>query len=137
MTAAVYAREIREQFDCGQCAANGAEWERLGKCLGPILENGEPAAVALRMDHERYGTAEYPETFETCPMGLLRADLRPREVAIAGLVSHAAAADVDKRWPDLPARLSSLVVRWRVTESQKLRAEHEASMKTLGARRGS
>jgi elongation factor P hydroxylase len=81
-------------------------------------------------------TAVYPEEFATCPMGLLRGDLRPDEVAFALQVSHAAAADVDKRWPDVPARLYAAVREWRNAESDKMRAEHEARMAKV-AHRGS
>lgn len=137
MSAAVYAREIREQYDCGECAANSYTWDERGRCLGPILDNGNPAVVHLRMDGPTYPAgAEYPEDFATCPMGLLRADLRPRETAVASIVSHAAAAEVDKRYPAIPARLSSLIGRWRLTENSRLRAEHEASVRGIEERRG-
>lgn len=89
--------------------------------------------VQLRvvLDGVEDSTAAYPEEFATCPRGLLRGDLRPDDVAVATLVSHAAAADVDKRWPDVPAKLYALLREWRDAEVGKQRAEHEARMAGL------
>lgn len=137
MTAAVYAREIREQYDCGRCQVDPSEWDRLGRCVEPIMCDGEAGGVRLRIDGKHVPAgAEYPETFATCPMGLLRADLRHDAVAVATLVSHAAAAEVDKRWPAIPARLASLLHRWRVTEAGRMMADHEAAMQGMEAGRG-
>lgn len=133
MTAAVYAREIREQLDCGQCHASPQEWERLGRCVEPIPEG----VFRLRIEGKHVPPGmEYPAEFTTCPMGLLRHDLRPDAVSVAHLVSHAAAAEVDKRWPNIPARLSSLLARWRAAEGERIRAEHDAHMKAMEAPHG-
>lgn len=133
MTAAVYAREIREQFDCGQCEHAPAEWERLGQCVQAIPDG----VVKLRIEGKHVPPgAEYPAEFATCPMGLLRHDLRPDAVSVAHLVSHAAAAEVDKRWPNIPARLASLLARWRVAEGERIRAEHDAHMRAMEEPRG-
>lgn len=71
-------------------------------------------------------TSAYPEKFTTCPMGLLRADLRPDAVAVATIALHAAAADMDKRYPDVPARIFALVREVRIAEGEKMRAEFKA-----------
>lgn len=133
MTAAVYAREIREQFDCGQCQTWPAEWERLGHCVEPIPDG----VVKLRVEGKHVAAgSEYPEEFATCPMGLLRFDLRPDAVTVATIVSHAAAAEADKRWPAIPARLTALLQRWRCAEADRIRAEHEAHMRGMEDRSG-
>lgn len=128
MRAAVYSREIAGtdgepgQYDCTSCAYSPAMFAERGRCVG------EPAGpLTLRV--ETPGAApgsDYSVRFDVCPRGLLRADLRPREVLTARVVSHAAAAEVDKRWPDLPARLSGLLGIWRHAEADRQRDEMNA-----------
>lgn len=124
----MYSREIAAQYDCKACEASTSEWDRLGRCTGPIPDG----VVQLRVELDGVSsTAVYPEEFATCPMGLLRGDLRPDEVSVAGIVSHAAAAEVDKRWPDVPAKLYALIREWRDAEVGRMRAEHEARMEGM------
>lgn len=128
----MYAREIGEQYDCAQCHASTHEWTRLGRCTGPLPDGG---VVKLRVDlPDKAGAGEYPEEFATCPMGLLRADLDPEAHQVAVLVSQAAAAEVDKRWPDVPAKLYGLLREWREAEAGRMTAEHEARLKGIHAR---
>lgn len=141
MRAAVYAREILGdgtpdspgQYDCAACSRDPQLWDRRGRCVGPVPERD--SLLSLRI--ERRGApqgSDYGERFDTCPRGLLRADLRPREVAVAQVVSQAAAADVDKRWPDVPARLYGLLREWRGAEADRMRSETEAMIKGAESR---
>ena len=141
----MYAREIAgteaeeyrdAQYDCAACEASTHEWTLRGRCTGPVLDVGGrsgKAVLAIIQDGKTDG--EFPDSWETCPRALLRPDLHPDEVAVSTLVSHAAAAEVDKRWPDVPAKLYGLLGEWRRAEAGKMRAEHEARMN--GVRHGS
>lgn len=133
--AAVYSREIGEQYDCGDCARAPSLWEERGRCVGPLPEGVR--GLSLRMDSDVYGHADYPVEFTTCPRGLLRADLRPVEAATAVIVSHAAAAELDKRYPDVPGRIYDLVQVMRRTEAERSKAEAEARTREIKNRHGS
>ncbi len=124
MTAAVYSREIvgendDGQYSCTSCAYSPAVFAERGRCVGT------PAGpLTLRVETEGAAPgSDYGVRFDVCPRGLLREDLRPREVTTARIVSHAAAAEVDKRWPDLPARLAGLLGVWRRAENDRNRDE--------------
>ena len=131
----MYAREIDAQYDCRECHASAYEWAQRGHCTEARPDGG---SVQLRIDVDgKTGTDAYPEMFETCPKGLLRADLHSDEVTIAAIVSSAAAAEVEKRWPDVPARLYALLREWREAEGARMTAEHEARLAAMpGAHRG-
>ncbi len=132
MIAAVYAHEIAEQFTCADCAASPAKWERLGRCTGEIPLGFETVSLVVR-DHKnkRDVRMAYPgpdgggRGWAQCPMGWLREDLRP-EARTARIVSHAMAADYDKRWPDVLNRMYQLVLKWRNADAAKDRARFEA-----------
>lgn len=123
MTAAVYAAEIRSQYDCERCALSGYEWDRLGRCVGPLGEGG--AVVVMENLPSSIGVREYPARWPCCPRSYLRDDLRP-SAAIARVVSHAVSAKVERLWPDLPARLLALVNVWHAAEGERMNARHEA-----------
>ncbi len=130
----MYSREIAAQYDCTDCARSAWEWGRRGHCTGPLPDEG---MEQLRVDmDEATGTDVYPEEFRSCPRGMLRGDLLRDAVSVATLVSHAAAAEVDKRWPDVPARLYALLREWRDAEAGRMRAEHESRMAGLKGSHG-
>lgn len=111
--AAVYSDVILSSgsWDCETCGHNPAEWTRRGRCTGPIANGVEQLLVTIRRKGgEQTIPHAYPVEFDQCPAGLLRADLHPTEVTVAGLVTQAVRAEVKRRWPDVPAKLWELAV---------------------------
>jgi hypothetical protein len=132
------ARSTPGQYDCAACAASDDEWRARGRCVGARPDGG---VAALRVDVRdlRAGALvttarEYPARFETCPRALLRPDLLPDRGALAQLVAQATAAEIDRRWPDIPAKLWSLIQTQRRAQVSRLEAQREAEQEAL--RRG-
>ncbi len=132
MNAAVHAAEIAEQFRCEDCARDASLFDRRGRCTGDVpggllvttFDVYDYKAKASR--RETYpGPDNDGRGWAQCPMGWMREDLRP-EARIARIVTHAVAADVDKRWPDVPNRLYQLVLKHRNADAAKDKARHEA-----------
>lgn len=125
------ARSTPGQYDCGVCEASDVEWDKRGRCLGPVPDDGAlPLRVDVR-DHRAGGalvttSREYPARFSTCPRALLRPDLLPDRGALAQVVAQAAAAEVDRRWPDVPAKVWALVQVQRRAQLERAEAQREA-----------
>jgi len=128
----VYAREIDAQYDCRECEASAHEWTQRGRCTGALPEGG---VVQLRVDLDGQSTSHaYPQEFASCPKGLLRSDKSGDAVAVATMVSHAANAEMDKRYPDVPNRMLALLHEWRQAEAGRMRAEQDARMEVVRRR---
>jgi hypothetical protein len=122
------------RWDCEACSQYPKEWDRRGRCVGPIADGPEGLLVTIRRRPKgasEYASQEtgkaYPDLeFDQCPRALLRPEVFPAEVAAAHIVSQAVHAEVHKRWPELPGRLWQLVSQWNVLRLRREGAEREA-----------
>lgn len=129
------ARSSPGQYECSDCERSDQLWRERGQCTGPIPGDG---VATLRVDVRDLRTRtlvtttrSYPSRFETCPRALLRPDLLLDRGALALVVSQAVAADVDQRWPDVPAKLWSLVQVQRRATLERMEALREAESEAL------
>lgn len=105
--ASVYSREIRETYQCEECAQAPARWESLGRCRK--RDDGVEAYSVPVILTDRVSSHEYEAHFDTCPMALIRDDLAGDALVTAAVVSQAHYAGAKSRWPDVPAKLWALM----------------------------
>lgn len=132
--AAVYSDVIQSggAWDCATCGQHPDEWQRRGKCTGPIEGGVEQLPIVVRVKgHDTVSAKAYPVEFDQCPRALLRPDVYPAEVSTAALVSQAVHAEMKRHWPEVPARLWELMLLMEgargARESAYSAAQFEAS----------